>query len=374
MSGVSQFFQRSIPASELTVLSSLPFPILVVEQKNNIIYVNSAAEHFLEQGKLFLTDVSLEKIFPKHSPVFSIVEQVRSKTISVFEYDIELSNTRGSNRRVSIQASPLVEDSEKVVISFHFHDTARNMERQLVHRNSVRSVTAMASLLAHEVKNPLSGIRGAAQLLERAVEPEDQSLAQLIKEEADRICKLVDRMGVFGEDGPPERAEVNIHEVLDRVHKLTSAEYSETIKIITDYDPSLPSILANKDQLIQVVLNLVKNAVEALSDLEGEIRLSTGFRRGLRLTVPGSAERAHLPLMISVADNGRGISPDILENIFDPFVSTKSGSSGLGLALVAKVVHDHAGIVEFETNGEGTCFRLYFPRYELVRSVRNEHE
>jgi two-component system nitrogen regulation sensor histidine kinase GlnL len=374
MSAVVQISQSIIPPKELTVLGSLPFPVLVLEQENKIIYVNSATEQFLEQGKSFLEEVPLEEIFPKHSPIFSLVQQVRSEATSVFEHDINLSDTRGGSQPVSIQASPLVEDAEKVVISFHSHDKARSMERQLVHRSSARSVTAMASLLAHEVKNPLSGIRGAAQLLERVVDPEDQSLAQLIKEEADRICKLVDRMGVFGEDGPSERAEVNIHEVLDRVHKLTTSEYSDTVKIITDYDPSLPSILANKDQLIQVFLNLVKNAVEALSDCEGEIRLSTGFRRGLRLTGPGNTERAHLPLMISIADNGSGIAPDILQNIFDPFVSTKSGGSGLGLALVAKLVHDHGGIIEFETNEEGTCFRLYFPMFELVRPVKDEND
>ena len=369
MSAVTQKFHGVVSSKELTVLGSLPFPILVVEHENKIIYVNSATEQFLGRGHSFLIEVPLKEIFLKHSPVFSLVNQVRSKAISVFEHDIDLSCTRGSSRRVSIQASPLVEDTEKVVISFHSYDTAWSIQRQLVHRRSARSVTAMASLLAHEVKNPLSGIRGAAQLLEGAVGPEDEPMAQLIKDEADRICKLVDRMAIFGEEGPPERAEVNIHEVLDRVHKLTTSECSESVKIITDYDPSLPSILANKDQLIQVFLNLVKNAVDALSGDEGVVRLCTRFRRGLRLIAPGSTDRAHLPLMISVADSGKGIPPDIMQNIFDPFVSTKSGSSGLGLALVAKLVHDHGGIIQVDSSEEGTCFRLYFPMFELPHSI-----
>ena len=369
MSAVTQKFHGVVSSKELTVLASLPFPILVVEHENKIIYVNSATEQFLGRGHSFLIEVPLKEIFSKHSPVFSLVNQVRSEAISVFEHDIDLSCTRGSSRRVNIQASPLVEDTEKVVISFHSYDTAWSIQRQLVHRRSARSVTAMASLLAHEVKNPLSGIRGAAQLLEGAVGPEDEPMAQLIKDEADRICKLVDRMAIFGEEGPPERAEVNIHEVLDRVHKLTTSECSESVKIITDYDPSLPSILANKDQLIQVFLNLVKNAVDALSGDEGVVRLCTGFRRGLRLIAPGSTDRAHLPLMISVADSGKGIPPDIMQNIFDPFVSTKSGSSGLGLALVAKLVHDHGGIIQVDSSEEGTCFRLYFPMFELPHSI-----
>ena len=355
---------------ETNILGALAFPILVVGGDNQISYVNAATEQFLEQGRSILIGFSVENIFAKHSPILSLIKQVRSGSSSVLEHDIDLSRSRTGTRRVSIQASPLQDGGDAVVMSFHSHGAARNMERQLVHRGAARSVTAMASMLAHEVKNPLSGIRGAAQLLERAVSVEDQPLAELIKEEADRICKLVDRMGVFGDEGPPDRQEVNIHEVLNRVHQLAAAEFAENIKILTDYDPSLPSVLANKDQLIQVFLNLIKNAVEAMPDHTGEIRLATGFRRGVRLTVPGNHERVHLPLMISVADNGNGISPDIVQNIFDPFVTTKSGGTGLGLALVAKLVNDHGGIIEFETSGDGSCFRLYFPMLEILSTKR----
>ena len=346
---------------EQSILGALAFPIMAVGPDNRVNYVNAATEQFLEQGKSFITGFPLDQIFARHSPIFSLVEQVRTKTISVFEHEIELSRPRGATRQVSIQASPILDSPGSVVLSFHSHGAARNMERQLVHRGAARSVTAMASMLAHEVKNPLSGIRGAAQLLERAVGKEDRSLAKLIKEEADRICKLVDRMGVFGDDGPPDREETNIHEVLDRVHQLATAEFAENVLIHTDYDPSLPPVLGNKDQLIQVFLNLVKNAAEALPARKGEIKITTGFRRGVRLAVPGTYEKVHLPLMISVSDNGCGVPSDIAQNIFDPFVSTKTGGTGLGLALVAKLVHDHGGVIEFDTNSDGTCFRLYFP-------------
>ena len=351
---------------EMAILGALAFPVLVVGSDNKISYVNAATEQFLEQGQSFLLGFSLEQIFAKHSPLLSLVEQVRTGSINVLEHDIDLSRPRGGTQRVSIQASQLIDDADAIVMSFHSHGAARSMERQLFHRGAARSVSAMASMLAHEVKNPLSGIRGAAQLLERAVSVEDQPLAELIRDEADRICKLVDRMGVFGDDGPPEREEVNIHEVLDRVHQLAAAEFTENIEILTDYDPSLPLILANKDQLIQVFLNLIKNAVEAMPDKKGEVKLATGFRRGVRLTVPGSHERVHLPLMVSVADNGNGIPPDITQNIFDPFVTTKSGGTGLGLALVAKLVNDHGGVIEFESSSAGSCFRLYFPMHEVL--------
>ena len=355
---------------ETIILGALAFPILVVGGDNQISYVNAATEQFLEQGRSILIGFSVENIFAKHSPILSLIKQVRSGSSSVLEHDIDLSRSRRGTGRVSIQASPLLDGADAVVMSFHSHGAARSMERQLVHRGAARSVSAMASMLAHEVKNPLSGIRGAAQLLERAVSLEDQPLAELIKEEADRICKLVDRIGVFGDEGPPERQEVNIHEVLDRVHQLAAAEFKENIEILTDYDPSLPSVLANKDQLIQVFLNLVKNAVEAMPDQTGEIKLTTGFRRGVRLAVPGSHERVHLPLMVSVADNGNGISSDVVQNIFDPFVTTKSGGTGLGLALVAKLVNDHGGVIEFDTSDSGSCFRLYFPMLEVLSSER----
>jgi two-component system nitrogen regulation sensor histidine kinase GlnL len=361
MAATVQLTETVLIPEETSILGALAFPILVVGDDNQISYVNVATEQFLQQGKSFLIGFSLESVFAKHSPILSLIEQVRTGSISIFEHDIDLSRPRGGTLRVSIQASPLLDGGDSVVMSFHSHGAARIMERQLVHRGAARSVSAMASMLAHEVKNPLSGIRGAAQLLERAVGVEDQPLAVLIKEEADRICKLVDRMGVFGDEGPPDRQEVNIHEVLDRVHQLAAAEFTENIEILTDYDPSLPSVLANKDQLIQVFLNLIKNAVEAMPEQTGEIWLATGFRRGVRQTVPGSHERVHLPLMISVADNGNGISPEIVQNIFDPFVTTKSGGTGLGLALVAKLVNDHGGVIEFETSGNGSCFRLYFP-------------
>jgi two-component system nitrogen regulation sensor histidine kinase GlnL len=235
------------------------------------------------------------------------------------------------------------------------------MERQLFHRSAARSVTAMASMLAHEIKNPLSGIRGAAQLLERAVTGQDQMLARLIRDETDRINALVDEMGVFASDGPPDRTAVNIHEVLERVQQSAASGFAENHVIRTAYDPSLPPVFANRDQLIQVFLNLVKNASEAVPERGGEISISTEFRRGMRLTMPGHAGHVQLPLLVTIGDNGSGISDDIAKHLFDPFVTTKAGGTGLGLALVAKIINDHGGLVEFDSNESGTKFRVFLP-------------
>jgi two-component system, NtrC family, nitrogen regulation sensor histidine kinase GlnL len=242
---------------------------------------------------------------------------------------------------------------------------ADKMDRQLTHRSAARSVTALAAMLAHEIKNPLSGIRGAAQLLEQSVGDEDRSLTRLICDEADRIVKLVDRMEVFSDQRPIEREPVNVHAVLEHVKRLTQSGFARHIKFVEDYDPSLPPALANRDQLIQVFLNLVKNAAEAIGEdaIDGEICLSSSFRPGVRLTVPGSKTRVALPLEFCVRDNGRGVPEDLLPHLFDPFVTTKPSGSGLGLALAAKIIGDHGGIIECESAPRRTVFRVLMPIY-----------
>jgi two-component system nitrogen regulation sensor histidine kinase GlnL len=356
-----------LPLDVDNVLGALPYPILVIDEQDTVRYVNGAAENFFEQGKTYLLGSSLDEIMPQDSPVRSIMRQVRNTGVSISEYDVDLTLPRGGGSGLSVHAAPLVDDDRSIVLSVHAYGAARNMERQLVHRSAARSVSAMASMLAHEVKNPLSGIRGAAQLLARVVSGENSQLTSLICEETDRICALVDSMGVFADDVPLERSPVNIHEVLERVQKSASAGFAHQVSFKTEYDPSLPPVLGNRDQLIQVFLNLVKNAAEAVSRSEGEITLKTGFRRGVKLTVPGIEGRVHLPLMVTVSDNGGGMSPDIARHMFDPFITTKSGGSGLGLALVAKVVNDHGGTIEFDTAPEGTTFRVFLPLYETSK-------
>jgi two-component system nitrogen regulation sensor histidine kinase GlnL len=223
-------------------------------------------------------------------------------------------------------------------------------------------------MLAHEVKNPLSGIRGAAQLLEQSVPAEDRELTRLITEETDRICALVDRMEVFSDSRPPARGPVNIHQVLEHVRLIAQNGFARQVRFVEGYDPSLPPVFGNRDQLVQVFLNLVKNAAEACPANGGEITLATAYQHGIRLAVPGSDTPMSLPLVVSVQDNGEGIPEDLRPHLFDAFVTTKTNGTGLGLALVAKIIGDHGGVIEFDSQPRRTIFRVRLPIYTQPRA------
>jgi two-component system nitrogen regulation sensor histidine kinase GlnL len=250
---------------------------------------------------------------------------------------------------------------------------ADKIDRQLTHRGAARTVTRLASMLAHEIKNPLSGIRGAAQLLESSVQDDDRALTRLICDEADRIVKLVDRMEVFSDERPIEREPVNIHIVLDHVRRLAQTGFARSIRINDEYDPSLPPVFANRDQLVQVFLNLLKNAAEAIGDdPDGEILLTTAYKPGFRLSVPGSSAKVTLPLEFCVRDNGPGVPTDMIPHLFDPFVTTKANGTGLGLALVAKIIRDHGGVIECESQPRRTIFRVLMPAFSAAQAIIKE--
>src|SRR5579875_2355230 len=343
------------------ILAALPEPLMVLDGDDRIAYVNAAAEQLLDTGAATLIGTALGDMLPQDGPLFALVRSVRETGHSVSEYGVTLETPRLPTRLVDIQAAPLSETGDRVLLTFQERSIANKIDRQLTHRNAARSVTAMAAMLAHEVKNPLSGIRGAAQLLEENVGTADRELTRLICDETDRICALVDRMDVFSDRRPIERGDVNIHEVLERVRRAAQSGFARNVRFVEQYDPSLPPVHGNRDLLIQTFLNLVKNAAEAAPAQGGEIQLATSYQHGVRMTVAGSDSRVHLPLMVTVTDNGEGIPEDIRPHLFDPFVSTKHNGSGLGLALVAKVIGDHGGVIEFDSQPRRTTFRVHLP-------------
>jgi two-component system nitrogen regulation sensor histidine kinase GlnL len=347
------------------ILNALPHPVVVIGSDAKIVEANVAAEDFFDMSVMMLRRYSLRDLVPFGSPLLALIEQIRQHGGAVNEYKVDLGTPRNPGERtVDLHVAPVPERPGQVVIMLQQRTIADKMDRQLTHRGAARSVIALAAMLAHEIKNPLSGIRGAAQLLEQSANDEDRALTRLICDEADRIVKLVDRMEVFGDERPVEREPVNIHVVLDHVRRLAQSGFARHIRFVEDYDPSLPPVLANRDQLIQVFLNLVKNASEALGgQADAEIQLTTAFRPGVRLSLPGSKTRVSLPLEFCVKDNGPGVSEDLMPHLFDPFVTTKPTGSGLGLALAAKIVGDHGGIIECESQPRRTIFRILMPKF-----------
>ncbi|BBE71200.1 two-component system sensor histidine kinase NtrB [Oharaeibacter diazotrophicus] len=350
-------------AREVSILNALPHPVIQVGADDHVRAANDAAQVFFQASATVLARHPLKHFVPFGSPLLTLIEQVREQGSSVNEYRVDVGTPRnGGERVVDIFAAP--EPTGEVVVMLQERTMADKMDRQLTHRGAARSVTGLAAMLAHEIKNPLSGIRGAAQLLEQSVDDQDRALTQLITDEADRIVKLVDRMEVFSDERPIEREPVNIHAVLEHVKRLAQSGFARGIRILEEYDPSLPPVYANRDQLVQVFLNLVKNASEALDDTpDAEIVLSTAFRPGVRLSVPGARERVSLPLEFCVRDNGPGVPEEIQSHMFDPFVTTKTNGTGLGLALVAKIIGDHGGVIECDSQPRRTVFRVLLPAF-----------
>jgi len=356
------------------ILDAMPYPVLMLDEHNQILFANLASEGFFHASVPHLLGRKFEEFVPYSSPALDMLERVRTRQGEIREYKVDLSSPKiGQEAIVDLLATPISEIPGNVVIIFQKRAMADKIDRQLTHRGAARTVTGLASMLAHEIKNPLSGIRGAAQLLAQNVEPEDKSLTQLITDETDRIVGLVDEMEVFSDDRTPDRDPINIHSVLDHVKIVAKNGFGKDVRFIENYDPSLPPVYANRDQLIQVFINLVKNSCEALDDSDNPtITLTTAFRPGIKLSSPGSDERVSLPLEFSVSDNGSGISDALIAHVFDPFITTKIKGTGLGLALVSKIVDDHGGVIEIEHNASGfaeapgTKVRILMPLWQGI--------
>ena len=277
---------------------------------------------------------------------------------SVREALLEIVTGAGVTQEVEAIATPLGADGVLVVLR------AQDEEGADPRAGGLTAAAGLGRTLAHEIKNPLAGIRGAAQLIETGAEGQSDELARLIVEEADRIVRLVDRVEALSDDRSPARRPVNIHAALDRVRRLAQSGSAPRVRFRERYDPSLPEVEGDEDQIVQVLLNLVKNAAEAAAgpggEREGEVVLATAYRHG------GHVRRAigwrSTPIEVRIEDDGPGVDPAVRERLFDAFVTTKPRGEGLGLALAAKLVADHGGSLDYKRENGRTVFRILFPK------------
>jgi two-component system, NtrC family, nitrogen regulation sensor histidine kinase GlnL len=352
----------TVPSAQ-DVLNALAQPVLCVDRDSIICSSNQAAETFFNASQASLLGKRLDSLLPEGSPLLSLVHDAQENQAAFIAHALDLSLPGGQRLTADVQAVSMQDIAQTTILHIQPRSIAQMMGRQLTHQGAARSVVGVASLLAHEIKNPLSGIRGAAQLLETNAIASDRELTQLICSEVDRIAALVDRMEGFTDTRPLERVPENIHSVLGHVISIAEKGFAYGISIKERYDPSLPLLLANRDKLVQVFLNLLKNAAEAVDKKSGEIKITTAYRHGVRVALQGSNRRISLPLEVCIIDNGPGAPEEIADYLFDPFVSSKTNGSGLGLALVAKVIGDHGGVIEYDRQDTPprTIFRILLP-------------
>ena len=335
------------------LLAALPAALILLDPEGAVRDANVAAESLLNQSLSAIRGRPLAEILLL--PIDYVSRSGRDSAFAL--YDLPMMTTRGTRFRADFVVTPMPERPDWSLLTLH-HGAAAQLTR--FDRGSGPAAIGAAAMLAHEIKNPLSGIRGAAQLIGAEAQGEAKALTALIRDEVDRIAALIDRMESFTDTRPLALEAQNIYSTLDHVCGLARQGICEKVTILEDYDPSLPSILGNRDALAQVLLNLLKNAAEATGE-GGTIHLTTAFRPGVSVNAEGGARK--LPIEVCVIDDGPGAPPGIADHLFDPFVSSKPSGTGLGLSLVAKIVGDHGGVVEFENLERGAAFRVRLPAY-----------
>jgi two-component system nitrogen regulation sensor histidine kinase GlnL len=340
--------------SAAEVLAAMPAAMLAIDPQGSIVEANNAAEALLNLGRASILGRTLAALIGRTS------EQLPNDAPCAV-YDAELSLPDGRRQRVDLMGAPLPDRPGWTVVTLHLCAPAHLVGRAANRVGGGLTAVGAAAMLAHEIKNPLSGIRGAAQLLEASVDDSSRELTSLIRDEVDRVAALIDRMEGFTDTRPLELVPLNIHSVLTHARGVALAGFAAGRQIREEYDPSLPDIIGHRDSLIQVVINLMKNAAEAGP---GPITLRTAYRHGVSLKRSGIDRRRPLPIEVCVIDEGPGAPPELAEHLFDPFVTSKRSGGGLGLALVDKSIADHGGIVEYAREGRPhhTVFRLLLPR------------
>lgn len=347
--------------------SSHPVATLIIDANDRILSANPRAESLLNMARSALVGSSIMQVLRLADPAIDPAIWRTDKPLSA--YDVRLHAGRQAAVDMDILINPVVDAPGMRVVALHVHGQSHTIGFRRA-PSGAKSAMGAAAMLAHEIKNPLSGIRGAAQLIEGEAGESQQRLTGLIIAEVDRIAALIDRMQGFTTELPPECASQNIYPLLDRAVDVAMAGFASGIRLKRQYDPSLPDALVDADRLVQVMINLLKNAVEALQGRPGaQIMVTTAFRHGFSVMRAGARAPVTLPIEIQVIDNGPGVPETIRDVLFNPFITTKRTGQGLGLALVDKLVRDMGGLIQHEREEERgtkgrTIFRLLLPKGE----------
>ena len=339
---------------------SLPMPAILIDPTDHIRDVNPAAETFLNASAKSVIGAAVGQRLTTDTALMDALQRCRVNQSEVYINDVEFRGPDRNQIHCNLQIAPLQDEPMSLLLLISPRVIADRLGRTRGATSAAKSAIGMAEMLAHEIKNPLAGISGAAQLLAMGLGPEDRELTDLIVEETRRIVKLLEQVEQFGNIRPPDRRAINIHDALDRARRSAQIGHSSHMMIVEDYDPSLPATFADPDQLMQVFLNLIKNATEAAKGAQGTIRLRTFYDHSLRLRRKDGTGAA-LPLQVEIIDDGPGIPPDIVADIFEPFVSGRENGTGLGLALVSKIMTDHGGWISADSVPGRTVFRLSLP-------------
>ena len=347
---------------------SVPYPAFVLNVKNEIKLANPLSQQYCETSLYRLVGKKLSSYIGPNSAVFEVLDKISSNSSAIVKFDVPI-NWKNKGNQVFDMYAVSVETGLSNLIFFHPKRLKGKMEQALLNQSSIKSVSAMGSVLSHEIKNPLASIIGAAQLLESSNVKNKKALTQIILEEAKRIESIVDRVQLLGEINRLDFDVLNIHDVIDKVKRSASQGYGSHVSFEENYDPSIPNVNGDFELLTQAFHNIIKNSCEAVGKKGGRITIKTSFYSGLALGPIGEKNKK-LQLMITFSDNGPGVSKNIISDIFDPFSTTKMGGSGLGLPLVAKIISEHGGFVELDDMSEGACFKIYLPAGDMSLSER----
>lgn len=340
--------------------ASLPLPALLIGPTGLILDVNPPAETFLNASSKSLVGQPLLDRLSIDAPMEEALARVHAHESPLFIAEADVTTGERAPVQCALQMAPLQDSAGCVLLLISPREIAERLGRSMQVTSAAKSAIGMAEMLAHEIKNPLAGISGAAQLLAMGLSPEDMELTDLIVEETRRIVKLLEQVEQFGNLRPPARRAVNIHDALDRARRSALVGFGAHMSIVEDYDPSLPATFADNDQLMQVFLNLLKNASEAAGSKGGTIRLHTFYDHSLRRRRKDGSGST-LPLQVEIIDDGPGIPPGIATDVFEPFVSGRENGTGLGLALVSKIISDHEGWISVDSVPGRTVFRISLP-------------